>query len=925
MTGKPSEFDLYTSATIPNALDSFSSYTYVITFSMLPMSFFGSGKLPIGTAKVGTDKIIIAQTGVTTKFNIDDLDIESVTDPYGSTNVANKSYSTKLNFNITEPLGSSLLTLLNQGFEQMKQLDSLSKDLDVSALYTYESKTKGALDLPYMIEIDLIGHRDWNDVTDKELISDEFGGQEFDNKFATYAFPFYLTQFSFDPRTEGTQYAFEGVTISNMSAKLPPEAQKVGEKAMEIEVGENDASLALTLLADKFNEYIASSTVGQSGPAKFANHQIVIQLGKMYDNDKTEGQTTWHADVINNLNPSKAKTRPLKNTDVGKDEAVGDISDDEKVISWAWTFKQGRHINDCILDILKTSNNFKNFIVDREVLANGELGEKKPVGSPQYAPVIRKSCVIDPNGRPSPTGGPAYIVTCVIDMKLQAGAKSSQGKQPTVEEMKTAVDKHGIVKQYDYMFTGINDQVMDVDISFPQGQVFLFASSDGFTPTYQDSPAVAQNQKKIKEKSEIKKDRLIDRTKAGAATVDELLNHFKQLGSDLKDAVSNLGKNTRDVIQGIKDQAKAASGTSGSVSNKDGLSRRLPSSPKAIYTKSKSILNGTKVVDSLFADLQEFQSTIEDAAEDLAGGLNVAAGQIAQIIADSANPFEFTSGLGSKLGELSSGIDGLVGNVNNLLSGTGLSLSPQDIPGLGEAQQLIDDIKKDIETFTPTGFSNSSGWQNDYEFESIDRGTDPNHTLTYLEEMDFVEASKITPYDVTRNSLSGMPLGADEDSNDTSPSDHLASVILSYSQHGVPYLVSLTLDIKGDPYWFGRDNLAKSKDKMPRIIDEDNTLKEEFNVDRTDTEHAPYGAGSVFAGFRYIFPKEYSHYDDNYSSHTGVMEITKADPSYSGYYMVVQVVHRLAGGMFTQRLTAVKTDDSPNHPIFNSKEVENAE
>ena len=69
------------------------------------------------------------------------------------------------------------------------------------------------------------------------------------------------------------------------------------------------------------------------------------------------------------------------------------------------------------------------------------------------------------------------------------------------------------------------------------------------------------------------------------------------------------GKMFRLKGQGIKDQAKAASGTSGSVSNKDGLSRRLPSSPKAIYTKSKSILNGTKVVDSLFADLQEFQST----------------------------------------------------------------------------------------------------------------------------------------------------------------------------------------------------------------------------------------------------------------------------------------------------------------------------
>ena len=98
--------------------------------------------------------------------------------------------------------------------------------------------------------------------------------------------------------------------------------------------------------------------------------------------------------------------------------------------------------------------------------------------------------------------------------------------------------------------------------------------------------------------------------------------------------------------------------------------------------------------------------------------MNVAAGQIAQIIADSANPFEFTSGLGSKLGELSSGIDGLVGNVNNLLSGTGLSLSPQDIPRLGEAQQLIDDIKKDIDSFVQVDLL-MRPWQNDYEFERL--------------------------------------------------------------------------------------------------------------------------------------------------------------------------------------------------------------
>ena len=65
-----------------------------------------------------------------------------------------------------------------------------------------------------------------------------------------------------------------------------------------------------------------------------------------------------------------------------------------------------------------------------------------------------------------PTGGP-YIVTYVIDMKLQGGVKTvnKEKKEDSDNESgKRSVDRFGIVKQYDYMFTGINP-VMDVDIS----------------------------------------------------------------------------------------------------------------------------------------------------------------------------------------------------------------------------------------------------------------------------------------------------------------------------------------------------------------------------------------------------------------------------------------------------------------------------
>ena len=105
---------------VPNAVDIYSSYTYNITFSMMPMSFWHSGVLPLGNSN---EKIIIAQTGVTTKFNIDNLTINTVNDNYGSTSTSALAYKTKATFEITEPLGSSLVSLLTRGYQQLKKID----------------------------------------------------------------------------------------------------------------------------------------------------------------------------------------------------------------------------------------------------------------------------------------------------------------------------------------------------------------------------------------------------------------------------------------------------------------------------------------------------------------------------------------------------------------------------------------------------------------------------------------------------------------------------------------------------------------------------------------------------------------------------------------------------------------------------------
>ena len=173
--------------------------------------------------------------------------------------------------------------------------------------------------------------------------------------------------------------------------------------------------------------------------------------------------------------------------------------------------------------------------------------------------------------------------------------------------------------------------------------------------------------------------------------------------------------------------------------------------------------------------------------------------------------------------------------------------------------------------------------------------------------------------------LHGEAVDPDKKSNDITPQQHMMTTTLSYSDEGIPYLVKLDLTIKGDPYWFGRQNLDSyiASGEQPSIREGDNNIfSPEFSENREDLTSAPYGSGSVLTAFRYIFPKEYNHYSDDFQSHTGVSEIASTDPSYSGYYLVVKVIHSFSQGLFQQELETVKSLKEPNHPLFIVEQAE---
>ena len=218
--------DIYVDGITGNILDEYSSYTYNITFSALPMSFYSSGILPIGYNN-GGGKVIIAQTGVTTKFNIDNLQIETVTDNNGTTLSNQKAYSTTVGFKITEPQGSSLVTLFQVLFNKLRKLDQEVNKNDYDLLYK-PNETSGPLSLPYMLEVQLIGHRTWDADSDTSMIEALEFGTSASSEFETignWVFPFYLTAFDFNPTSDGTEYTFQGATISNVAKKLIKETR----------------------------------------------------------------------------------------------------------------------------------------------------------------------------------------------------------------------------------------------------------------------------------------------------------------------------------------------------------------------------------------------------------------------------------------------------------------------------------------------------------------------------------------------------------------------------------------------------------------------------------------------------------------------------------------------------------------------------
>ena len=480
-----------------NPTDAYSSYTYRLTFSMLPSTFYTDGLVNLDL-KEG-NRIIIAQTSVT-KFQVDNLSISSVVHPSPPpTMKGHKMYNYILHFDLKEPFGMSFIDLLNRTrFELNKTLG--------------EAEPLPLQNMPYLMEIELIGQEDKLTEDDK-LFGDINNGEAFYHT----AIPIRVINFDVNPSPTGSEYNIQAVAIDEIVKAADSSIQVVPED-IKIVSGEKGT---VNELFESFTEQMTIQHKTQTGDIEIekVNPSIGIEsriymldpkgLPGMQDLFKDMPIDKEYFDTMQNL------TLTTKNEG---DETIGRVeqeaeageeapADDGKKAKIKVNIKKGTPV-DVVMYGLAAMNYKYAKTNHRYDIEEGEAQldkEKLDEDKTQYiTPSIRKEYTwqkFDDKYLYTSTGKPAmtysYVLTGKLDSSSVIDAKelvitetsTKNGTKAKKVKLIQASKDRNINKLYAYMYTGINDQIFDVDLKIENGIRYLVPVAGGQQSNYTQSPA----------------------------------------------------------------------------------------------------------------------------------------------------------------------------------------------------------------------------------------------------------------------------------------------------------------------------------------------------------------------------------------------------------------------------------------------------
>lgn len=423
--------------------------------------FTGSGWLNNNVRDKPENTVVLAQTGVT-EVGIDDLSIESV--PSGTSG----SESAKVKFTITQPLACDF------------------PDQIVRARTYLGMPADAGADVPFFLEINFIGYNE-SGGTPRVADADQGGKQQ--NIKGPYVFPIIIKNFSMNITAGGSSYDFEGVvkddlvnadafmrldkwftitgrTIYEMMYDLETQINNYKEKNKKIERVDFGLKGTKGKVAKANSQPVSDGTV----PGLDIQDQS-LDIDNAEDVAKIINPKVMGVDVEGP--PSEIEEPRTTMVNVVKNAIGFPISID---------LKEGMHIEKVLGILLSMNVEFMNSTTrsksvdadETEVDVNklvtwyaldvsleyGEYNEDKA----EYSKVGH----IIPRTFQTPSSS--------IAIKPEEVTK---GQNLDKEEERTKVNQMHIKKAYEYIFTGRNDQILDLNIQYNEGLALLVPTERG--------------------------------------------------------------------------------------------------------------------------------------------------------------------------------------------------------------------------------------------------------------------------------------------------------------------------------------------------------------------------------------------------------------------------------------------------------------
>ena len=895
--------------TIGNRLDKYHTPNYNIKLFMMDKQHVidmhedrgDDVRNPIGYDVTLADpdkQVVLAQTGVT-DITIDNLNIEHFSnDGSGADPDANRSVPTAYSFTLTEPGSVTFLDRLTAA----QVYCGYTEQLNSGEISNEELVVAGGSQVPFYLEVSFHGYPDNADEND-ESVNEHLIGRPFVYELNYLVFDMQITpegavynctshshndiaQFPEYHKLK-TEIVISGESISRLMDKLEvalndqlkkkkDEGQDSGNDGEETDATGSKAKTEYTInyqhifksaeevkkvidgegdgnvyqdeddhdgrlsdriyldpdrvtpvsLANTPEWYQTPSPDAIQNRGINANAPLGEQLGTYVPPGAAEGDPTIVAGAVNPSGPMGGASVDGSEMDQGNQDKVRLILSDKSRVTLR--FPKGKTVKDCLFTILSLSYDFMKDatrLVDFEDPSKGVDFKKTFVNWFDINGSTNMDYSVYDKKLNKYKARVEYSVDKVKSPRTDVGISPEEYKSIDAQTTTSRVQDLNIVKEYFYMFTGLNDQIINLELNFNEA----FALR---VPYYGIGNPIAQ----------------LAYASAGDLTLDEaqeenpLINSpSDKLSEDQRK--SNIVDFLKDLEDNLKDGIDSLTGSLGDLLDESvsGIPRQLIEDALLVPEKE------TEDQRSIRVGAQDELANAIAKDDQLRNAVNAAITKN-RISEQTGAPTESDENTEDETGDedAKSVIPIFASQIVPGLEG------PGDDPRIAERFGSI--LDETIQAFT-------------------DRPADKRPNIVYDPDSN----SKYKPRPVERGSIRSMAFA------------HLMS------QHsGAVATQSLDIQLRGDPWWWGKMNFYK-KDKSPDI-----------NEYVNDLEGAYYDSGGPLVLIMIEAPRKLDFNTEDEDQNTGFYDFGHINYTMSGIYRVVRTESILSNGTFEHSMTVVR-------------------